>query len=168
LQINLKEAFNNNVFDRIIDPSTGVGTDALDVISCLTPIVNVDLLIKNKDGKVLVSWRDDKVCGSGWHLPGGIVRYKESLLERVHKTAITELGVDVIVDESPLEINEIMLDQDIRGHFISILFKCEPFKDIHINNEISLIPGVLHWYDYGQDKLLVKGQRDIYTKYLKG
>lgn len=168
MQINLKEMFDDIVFDKTVDPRQGIGTEALDAISCLTPIVNVDLLIKNPEGKVLVSWRDDDICGSGWHLPGGIVRYKENLLDRVHKTAVAELGVDVNVDEKPLEINEIILEQEKRGHFISILYMCKPVEEISVKTETTLTPGELHWYDYGKDEQLVKGQRGIYTKYLEG
>ena len=44
-------------------------------ISKKTPLINVDLLIENEDGDVLLSWRDDEYCGTGWHIPGGIIHH---------------------------------------------------------------------------------------------
>ena len=35
-------------------------------ISSITPLTNVDLLIKNKDNQTLLTWRDDKYYGPGW------------------------------------------------------------------------------------------------------
>ena len=166
--INLKKLFDEDIYDKDINPADGIGTKAFEAVSCLTPIVNIDILIRNKEGKTLVSWREDAVCGNGWHLPGGIIRYKETFIERVHKTAISEIGSDVYVDEKPLEINEILLPQDIRGHFISVLYSCKLKEDLVFEEKTSYQNGDLHWYEDGKDVQLVKGQRDIYTKYLKG
>jgi colanic acid biosynthesis protein WcaH len=43
----------------------------------LTPLVNVDLLIKHAKGRTLLSWRNDGCSGTGWHIPAGIVRFRE-------------------------------------------------------------------------------------------
>ena len=165
--MNLKKEFNKEIFDTEIDPKKGIGTEAFELVSELTPIVNVDLLIRNKDGEVLVSWRDDAVCKKGWHLPGGVLRYKETLIERVHKTAISELGIDVKVSPMPLDINEIILNQSVRGHFISFLYECEPCEELNdVCIEQCFEKGRLHWYKKGEDEPLVLGQRNIYSKYL--
>ena len=165
--MNLKREFDREEFNKEINPCNGLGKEAFEIVSEMTPIVNVDLLIRNENGQVLVSWRDDSVCKKGWHIPGGVVRFKETLLERVHKTAISELGTDVKVAPKPPEVNEIILDQDIRGHFISFLFECELCDSVKdISEEQCFEEGRLHWYRKGCDEPLVIGQRDIYSKYL--
>lgn len=61
------------------NPSSGLPDELFFYISRVTPMVNVDLLIKDEDGRTLLSWRNDQYAGKGWHLPGGIVRFKETL-----------------------------------------------------------------------------------------
>jgi colanic acid biosynthesis protein WcaH len=89
-------------------------------------MINVDLLIKNKLGQTLLTWRDDKFHGPAWHIPGGIIRFKEKIEDRINKVAENELGCEVKFCTTPLDIREMMnKDRDIRGHFISMLYSCE-------------------------------------------
>lgn len=109
---------------QIKNPRHGLPEEIFLFVSRLTPIVNVDLLIKDEKGKTLLSWRDDKFCGSGWHIPGGILRFKENFKTRIQKVIDTEIGLPVKFDPKPIAINQITGRQNTRGHFISILFKC--------------------------------------------
>lgn len=94
-------------------------------LSRTTPLVNVDLLIRNDARHTLLTWRDDGTYGPGWHVPGGIIRYREKLVHRIHAVAAAELGARVTCSRDPLAINEIMLpDRRDRGHFISLLYDC--------------------------------------------
>jgi colanic acid biosynthesis protein WcaH len=89
----------------------------------MTPFINVDLLIKTKYG-VLLTWRDDVHSGKGWHIPGGIVRYKEHINSRIGKVASSELGIK-ITDSKFIELNEIIVKRKKnRAHFISLLYEC--------------------------------------------
>ena len=58
-------------------------------------MVNVDLLIHNPN-KVLFVMGSDKFYGPGWHIPGGIIRFKESLITRLKKVALKELNIEKI------------------------------------------------------------------------
>lgn len=95
------------------------------MVSRLTPLVNVDLLIANDLGQTLLTWRDDAYYGPGWHVPGGIIRFKERIGDRIKAVAIGELGAQVSYDPQPIAMNEIMSQRrDTRGHFISFLYRC--------------------------------------------
>ena len=39
-------------------------------VSRLTPIINVDLLIKDNQNRTLLTWRDDEFYRAGWHIRG--------------------------------------------------------------------------------------------------
>ena len=80
------------------DPSRGIPDELLRFISRLVPQVNVDLLVRDQHGRTLLTWRDDELFGPGWHLPGSLIRYKESAAARVHACAMDELGTDVAAD----------------------------------------------------------------------
>jgi colanic acid biosynthesis protein WcaH len=107
----------------IPDPSSGLPEDAFLFVSRLTPLVNVDLLIQDETGRTLLSWRDDR-HGRAWHVPGGIVRVKETLETRIRKTAEAEIGAPVVFDSVPLAANEFISSRESRGHFISLLYAC--------------------------------------------
>ena len=111
---------------QIGDPSQGLPEELFLFISRLTPIINVDLLLKNSRNETLLTWRDDEFYGPCWHVPGGIVRFKETAAARIHAVAEKELGAKVEFRHPPLAINEIMsAGRNTRGHFISLLYDCE-------------------------------------------
>lgn len=107
----------------IKNPKLGLPEEIFLFISRVTPMVNIDLLVKDEKDRTLLAWRNDLVCGSGWHIPGGIVRFKERLIDRVKKVAEIEIGVPIRFEPVPIAINEIILPQRTRGHFISFLYK---------------------------------------------
>lgn len=79
-------------------------------------------------------WRDDEQCGAGWHLPGGCVRLKETLEQRLHVCAKSELGTDVLCDMKPVLITENIEPKRDRGrtHFISFLYQCVPVDKVQL------------------------------------
>ncbi|MFZ0964148.1 MAG: NUDIX domain-containing protein [Terriglobia bacterium] len=95
------------------------------LVSRLTPIINVDLLIKDEQNRTLLTWRDDEFYGAGWHVPGGIIRFRETAAERVLAVARGELGAEVTFEPNPLWVAEtIDRTREVRGHFISLLYRC--------------------------------------------
>jgi colanic acid biosynthesis protein WcaH len=102
-----------------------------------------------KKNGYLLSWRDDEFCGRGWHLPGGLLRFQETLAERVQRSAIEELGTPVEFDPLPAHHYEIILPgQEDRGHVVAFLFKCTLPEDYSPDNE-GLHPdsqGYLKWF----------------------
>ncbi len=135
---------------RIDDPRQGLPEEIFLFASSITPMVNVDLLVKDAAGRILLSWRDDELCGRGWHMPGGIVRFQETFEERVRKTALREFGCDVDFDAEPLEFTVFMEKaQRERGHFITFVYACRlpgdwsPASRPHQPGEA----GYLAWHD---------------------
>jgi len=100
-------------------------------------------------------------------VPGGIVRFKETLETRVRKVAKTELGVAVSFDATPMALNQIINPKhEIRGHFISFLYKCTlPSAFIPENKGISPDDaGYLMWHNNCPDDLL--SWHEMYRKYI--
>lgn len=151
---------------QISNPSSGLPEEVFLFISRVTPLVNVDLLIKDEKGRTLLAWRDDKYASKGWHVPGGIVRFKEKLETRVLKVAETEIGVKIKFDPMPIAVNQIMCEHNTRGHSISILYKCFLSNEYVLKNEhlSNKSPGYLMWHD-SCPKNLIKVHK-IYRKYI--
>jgi len=115
-----------NILSKIGSAREGLPEDVFQLVSQLTPLVNVELLIKDEEKGTLLTWRHDEFYGPAWHLPGGIVRFKELASTRIKKVAKSELGATVSYDIKPIEVNEIMnKNRDIRGHFFSLLYSCK-------------------------------------------
>jgi len=111
--------------DSVQNPSEGLPEKLFLFVSGITPLVNVDLLIKDGDGRTLLTWRDDGLYAPGWHIPGGIIRFKESMYDRIGAVASGELGAEVEFDPAPLAVNEVIHPaRTVRGHFVSLLFAC--------------------------------------------
>lgn len=107
------------------DPTQGLPEEVFLYVSQITPLVNVDLLIRDEVNGVLLTWRDDDYYDAGWHVPGGIIRYKETFSDRIHAVARQELGARVVHGLDPIAINQVIHPtKTIRGHFISLLFAC--------------------------------------------
>lgn len=109
---------------QIPNPKVGLPEEIFLFVSRITPLVNVDLLIKDEKGRTLLSWRNNATDGIGWHVPGGIIRFKEKIETRIKMVAQNEIGTTVEFDPTPITINEVICKQNVRGHFISLLYKC--------------------------------------------
>lgn len=109
----------------VSNPSDGLPEELFLFLSRFVPMVNVDLLIQDNDGRTLLTWRQDETYGAGWHVPGGIIRYKESAEDRIRATARRELGASVSFESHPFAIEQGMDPvRRERGHFVSLLYRC--------------------------------------------
>lgn len=130
-------------------PRLGLPDPVFYYVSRTTPLINVDLLVGDAQRGVLLAWRDDRHSGRGWHLPGGIIRYKERIAERIQQVAQHELGAEVTTRPGPLAVHEIIAEpQRDRAHFISLLYRCNLDVDYQIDNRGRRPdePGFLAWH----------------------
>jgi len=112
------------------DSRKGLPMELFYFVSRMTPLVNVDLLIRNDENALLLTWRHDQFY-KGWHIPGGIIRFKETAAERIKAVADSELGATVEADAAPCEVHEKQnCQRDIRGHFISLLYEARLTSDL--------------------------------------
>ena len=155
-----------NILSKIVNVKEGLPEDVFQLVSQLTPLVNVELLIKDEEQGTLLTWRHDEFYGPAWHLPGGIVRFKELASTRIKKVAKSELGATVSFDSEPIEVNEIMnKNRDIRGHFFSLLYSCKLTSPLNKNSafkEEKPINGYWRWFKDCPDNLIF--QHEIYRQ----
>jgi colanic acid biosynthesis protein WcaH len=174
----MKDNFKNKKMDlhlaiqtlekTIENPRIGLPEDIFFFISRLTAMVNVDLLVRDKHKGILLSWRDTVFSGAGWHVPGGIIRFKESLEERIKQVALSELGTQVEYNPVPIAINQIEKSHKTRGHFISFLFNCYVSDDFIPDNS-SRKPtdsGYLQWHQNCPDNL-IKVHNRLYREFIE-
>lgn len=123
--MNLLTAATETIEAAIPDVRNGLPLPIFYMVSRLVPMVNVDLLIRDDENRLLLTWRSDEFYGPGWHIPGGMIRFKERWERRIDAVARTELGAAVSHEAIPMAIRQPMHPtRDTRGHFISMLFDC--------------------------------------------
>jgi ADP-ribose pyrophosphatase YjhB (NUDIX family) len=136
-----------------------------------TPLVCVDLLIRNGSGESLLTWRDDLYFGAGWHLPGGVVRFREPRAERIRAVVKRELGAEVSFDPAPLAIQEFVnLQRRERGHHVCFLVACTldspPDAALRYPGSGVPTPGQWKWHRSAPPDLL--GVHTVYRDFLDG
>ena len=151
------------------DPSKGLQEELFLFTSQLTPMVNVDLLIKNSEGATLLTWREDEFYGPGWHIPGGIIRFKENVEQRISAVAENEIGAEVKANVQPSLVSEIMHpDRNVRGHFISLLYECSlisgPRVDLRHTSDKEPKNGEWSWFLENPSNLI--HQHRIYENWI--
>jgi ADP-ribose pyrophosphatase YjhB (NUDIX family) len=139
-------------------PTIGLPEEIFLFASSITPMLNVDLLIRDQDGRTLLTWRHDAFYGPGWHIPGGIIRFKETAADRITAVAAIELGAEVRFHPEPLCIRELInKSRDVRGHFVSQLFACTLVSPLDPTRRFDLHAprnGAWQWHDQAPANLI--------------
>jgi ADP-ribose pyrophosphatase YjhB (NUDIX family) len=138
-----------HALDVLLAKVSGVGAELpWPLFRFITEVVattNVDLLVRDPIKGVLLSWRDDPF-GTGWHVPGSIIRHREEMDHRITACAMDEFGSPANVAKQPVALIQIF---DDRGHSLSLCFPAtlngEPGRRVVGENDAPE-PGDLRWF----------------------
>lgn len=153
--------------DYVQDPEKGLPDSIFYLVGRLTPFINVDLLIQHPENGVLLTWRDDVHSGSGWHIPGGIIRFREKMTDRVKEVAKLELGANLQSVIGPIDVNEIISpNKKERSHFLSLLFRCDLSEETFtvLNKKHLDAPNEIAFFKACPENIL--HLHKIYSKYI--
>lgn len=64
-----------------------------------TPLVSIDLIVRDHDGRILVGRRVNEPAQGTWFVPGGSIRKDERLAAALARISAGELGVTLTMDE---------------------------------------------------------------------
>jgi len=63
-----------------------------------TPLIAIDLIIKNKNGEVLLGLRKNQPAKDFWFTPGGRIRKNELITQAFSRIIYDELGIIAQID----------------------------------------------------------------------
>ena len=67
-----------------------------------TPLVSIDLVVRNGSGEILLGQRTNRPAQGMWFIPGGRIRKDESIQNAFLRLSREELGAAVPVDEAQI------------------------------------------------------------------
>jgi ADP-ribose pyrophosphatase YjhB (NUDIX family) len=153
------DIINTNLILSEINPKEGIGDELLDFVLKLVPYIGIELFIINDYDELLLSYRNDNNY-KGWHFIGGMLRWRESWEERLRKTVLDEIGVDLEFEESPFFIKENYdKELDPRGHSVNLLFRSnispENANKLKLwNKESEPMHGELNWFSREPENII--------------
>ncbi len=67
-----------------------------------TPLVSIDLVLEDSQGRVLLGHRINRPAQGYWFVPGGRIRKNETRTEALHRISFTELGIRLNLSDARL------------------------------------------------------------------
>lgn len=100
-----------------------------------SPLVSIDLIIRNKNDQVLLGKRINKPAQGNWFVPGGRIFKNESISNAFKRLTLEEIGHDFSIDEASLLghyehfYNDNVFGDDFSTHYVVLAYvlKIETF-----------------------------------------
>ena len=74
-----------------------------------TPLVSIDLVIENKEGEILLGWRNNQPAKGYWFVPGGRIRKDENFRKAFNRILKTETAAIAVVSLLQYELGDLGL-----------------------------------------------------------
>ncbi len=65
-----------------------------------TPLISIDLVVRNNEGKILLGLRTNKPAQGFWFVPGGRIAKNESLADAFKRLTKAELGIELSITDA--------------------------------------------------------------------
>lgn len=110
--------------------------DAFEQVIDATPLISIDLIIRNSEGQYLLGLRNNKPAKGFWFVPGGRILKNETLDNAFIRLAKEELGIDFLRNNAQhLGVYEhfyedCVFNDEISTHYVVLGYKI--LEDINI------------------------------------
>lgn len=127
---------DNNTFASIIDS---------------TPLISIDLVVKNLQGQALLGFRSNRPAQGYWFVPGGRIQKNESMKNAFIRLCRNELGLNCTIEEAKfLGPYEHFYEDSVFGEHISTHYVVLGYE-IVVDAAQLLLPFEQHshyqWFD---------------------
>ncbi len=122
-----------------------------------TPLVSIDLVVKNKQGQALLGQRLNRPAKDFWFVPGGRILKDESLADAFKRLTLDELGQEFAIEQAELLgpfdhfYNDNVFGDAFSTHYVAIAY------ELTLETELDQLPlnvqhGNYKWFNI--DELL--------------
>jgi len=130
-----------------------------------TPLISIDLIIENEEGKILLGKRVNEPAKNEWFVPGGRIFKDENLDTAFSRTTTTEIGIALKRDEVKFYglyehfYENNVFNEGFSTHYIVLAHKFKiNEKDVKLNNQHEKY----QWFNI--DELLKMNNVNKHTK----
>ncbi len=129
-----------------------------------TPLISIDLIVKNSKEEVLLGKRINEPAKGSWFVPGGRILKDETLDEAFSRIAREELGLDLQRDKSKFYgiyehfYENNTFDDDFGTHYVVLAHEFITNDDLRLNDQHE----EYRWFD--MDEILNTKEIHKYTK----
>ena len=117
-----------------------------------TPLVSIDLILRNSSGQALLGLRNNSPAQGFWFVPGGRIRKNETLVQAISRISMIELNTDISIKEGKLlgAYDHIYSDnyQNIPGintHYVALGYEFIVSSSQEFKNDSQ--HSKLHWWN---------------------
>ena len=132
-----------------------------------TPLVSIDLVIRNSRGEVLLGKRTNRPAQGKWFVPGGRILKDETISKAFERLTLVELGVPVgLSDGDFLGVFEHFYPDNYSGDDFSTHYVVLGYK-LMLDLELNDLPQAQHesyrWWR--RDELLLSDEVHLHSKW---
>jgi colanic acid biosynthesis protein WcaH len=105
-----------------------------------TPLVSIDLIIEDSQGKVLLGKRTNRPAQDYWFVPGGRIRKNETIAEAIIRISSTELGKELSINDLQLIGNYDHIYEDnylgedgVNTHYVVLAYRLKQPRLIEVS-----------------------------------
>jgi colanic acid biosynthesis protein WcaH len=106
-----------------------ISEEKFKVVLDSTPLVSIDLLVEDEQGKFLLGYRKNRPAQHYWFVPGGRIQKNESLDSAFKRLTKQELGTELSIEQATLLgpfdhfYDDCVFGSDISTHYVAIAYK---------------------------------------------
>ncbi len=114
-----------------------------------TPLISIDLIVKNLDDKILLGKRVNEPAKGYWFVPGGRVYKDESLDEAFERICSDELGINITREQSRFYglyehfYKNNVFNEKFSTHYIVLVHEFLINGDLRLNDQHE----AYRWFD---------------------
>lgn len=103
---------------------TYLDKDVFQTVVANTPLISIDLIVRDSTGRVLLGYRRNRPAQSSWFVPGGRIAKGESIAEAFRRLTHVELGMALSLDGSSYLglyehfYEDSAVDPDVATHYV--------------------------------------------------
>ena len=142
-----------------------LGLETFETIVTHTPLVSIDLLVRNIDGLVLLGRRINPPAKNYWFVPGGRIYKGETLEGAFSRITTEELGQQLKMSDADYQgLYEHFYEDSVFGKHISTHYIVNAFElTLAEENDLPLVPHQYYQW-FSQCELLNETKVHHYSK----
>ena len=132
-----------------------------------TPLISIDLIIKNSHGEYLLGYRTNKPAKGFWFVPGGRILKDETMDSAFVRLCQNELGIDAVRTNAEFLgtyehfYQDCVFGDDITTHYVVLAY--EVVLDINISELPNEQHNQYNWFS--KSELLARDDVHLHSKW---